>query len=459
MPAAGSSLMSQATNTFPCPHCGKAYPRLDKLVGRKVRCSQCRQSFQLQTDGSVSAIEDKGPAKPSGTPNRTETISPPAQRPVPATEPMAARQQPVSAPANRQTSASQSTRNNKRQPSEQAEKMRKNVSLRLQRAADKAASTVSNRREPSSDTHTGGGSEGARARLSTPQLSNEGRVAGRMRLLGWTLGLAALVLVFGLVQLGGGSDQRLAPLLQYTAPTLAERSPTPLRPYRQRAWLMRLADGRQPLVPANLGEVQVLSEQQLVLPSNCIPSNWRGLRSVERFAALIDPAKQAATQQLFNDQSRVRPMPAACQAAGLRFVPWSSIPTHLQKTVDDATLRGILLDLLLGSTDLAGSNQLRDRLLDGNLPAAVRLQELEGTGGSERIAQGQTMITRPLPQYRAWLLQLNGWDEPSRRLFDCFVGEQRPEPGQLPLAEHAAAFAKRDQARVQANKDRISEAE
>ena len=42
--------------TFACPHCGKEYPHSASLIGRKVRCSACKNVIQLTADGSVKKI-------------------------------------------------------------------------------------------------------------------------------------------------------------------------------------------------------------------------------------------------------------------------------------------------------------------------------------------------------------------------------------------------------------------
>ena len=43
--------------TFNCPHCDKEYPNKASLIGRKVRCSKCKDVFQLQGDGTAVKIE------------------------------------------------------------------------------------------------------------------------------------------------------------------------------------------------------------------------------------------------------------------------------------------------------------------------------------------------------------------------------------------------------------------
>ncbi len=45
------------TASFGCPYCDKQYPNNPLLIGRKVRCSGCKNVFQLQGDGTVEKIE------------------------------------------------------------------------------------------------------------------------------------------------------------------------------------------------------------------------------------------------------------------------------------------------------------------------------------------------------------------------------------------------------------------
>lgn len=46
-------------DTFLCPHCGAVYPRKPALVGRNVRCTSCKQAFQLQENGSAIKISGR----------------------------------------------------------------------------------------------------------------------------------------------------------------------------------------------------------------------------------------------------------------------------------------------------------------------------------------------------------------------------------------------------------------
>ncbi len=44
------------SDTFACPFCNKNYPRSASLLGRKLRCSACKNIIQLKGDGSVVKI-------------------------------------------------------------------------------------------------------------------------------------------------------------------------------------------------------------------------------------------------------------------------------------------------------------------------------------------------------------------------------------------------------------------
>ena len=47
--------------TFCCPHCDKSYPKAPSLIGRKVRCSSCKNIFQLHGDGTAIKVLAPGP--------------------------------------------------------------------------------------------------------------------------------------------------------------------------------------------------------------------------------------------------------------------------------------------------------------------------------------------------------------------------------------------------------------
>ncbi|NRA38594.1 MAG: hypothetical protein HRU15_10670, partial [Planctomycetes bacterium] len=59
--------------TFDCPHCDASYSALPTLVGRKVRCSSCKNVFQLQHTGiaiKVGTGEAQKPAAGVGAQNK-----------------------------------------------------------------------------------------------------------------------------------------------------------------------------------------------------------------------------------------------------------------------------------------------------------------------------------------------------------------------------------------------------
>ncbi len=73
--------------TFACPHCDNTYPILPTLVGRKVRCTHCKNAFQLQYDGIAIKVgagsqagTNAGPQvqarEPSGKQEALESKSP-----------------------------------------------------------------------------------------------------------------------------------------------------------------------------------------------------------------------------------------------------------------------------------------------------------------------------------------------------------------------------------------------
>lgn len=50
-----------------CPHCATMYPLVDQLMGRPVRCRQCRGVFYVENDGRTRPVISNRPAPPPAT--------------------------------------------------------------------------------------------------------------------------------------------------------------------------------------------------------------------------------------------------------------------------------------------------------------------------------------------------------------------------------------------------------
>ena len=75
--------MSQRLSSaaFLCPHCGMTYPLVPALIGRPVRCRQCKNAFQVDSQGKVAPLvvhRPEGCEPPSGLHQALEEPSPPA---------------------------------------------------------------------------------------------------------------------------------------------------------------------------------------------------------------------------------------------------------------------------------------------------------------------------------------------------------------------------------------------
>lgn len=67
---------------FLCPHCGMTYPLVPALIGRPVRCRECKNAFQVDSQGKVAPLvihRPEGSEPPSGLQRALEETPPPAQ--------------------------------------------------------------------------------------------------------------------------------------------------------------------------------------------------------------------------------------------------------------------------------------------------------------------------------------------------------------------------------------------
>lgn len=76
--------MSQRLSSaaFLCPHCGMTYPLVPALIGRPVRCRQCKNAFQVDPQGKVAPLvvhRPEGSEPPSGLQRALEETPPSGQ--------------------------------------------------------------------------------------------------------------------------------------------------------------------------------------------------------------------------------------------------------------------------------------------------------------------------------------------------------------------------------------------
>lgn len=67
-------------DTIPCPHCGNRYRLQSELAGKKVKCRQCGQSFEVPA-GQASGPRAPPPLPPSHTASSGQTE---LSKPVPS---------------------------------------------------------------------------------------------------------------------------------------------------------------------------------------------------------------------------------------------------------------------------------------------------------------------------------------------------------------------------------------
>jgi hypothetical protein len=391
-----------SATTFPCPHCGATYPLKPVLIGKVVRCTTCKQPFQLGPDGVAVKVVSATPA------------------PVPPTPAPA----PGSAPGRVPTPAGQTKRGNTErillsgQQKEQRKAMAASLStamgdaLRAEAAAE--AESVAQPGKPATEKRTRSArmsaAETGKRKPGPAVLTGEGeREAANLRVwIGGALAVVAMVVLLGWLLTYDGPRRQALEAFLAVVPGADNTYGRRIEAIQARAWLTADAPGGSGVAPfidlprASLARVQSAPGTALLDAADKIkelswlspPGVWINLPGEGRKLAASVPAKDAFLREAAKAKLIV------LDANGLR--------RHLTSNGRDEMTARVAVALVQGET-APGKNTWLARMTQ-KPPDRIESCEFSGDRGLLLVDTGSGYQTRERP-YKGILVRLvgEGW--------------------------------------------------
>ena len=410
--------------TFACPHCEASYRALPTLVGRKVRCSSCRNVFQLQHTGIAIKVEVAAKKKSSAAAPAKPT-QPAQQSPSKQVAAKSSESQSDKKPSRPQTRAI-------RKKQERIEEMRKSLSG-LAAAADEGTvdaksnalearpSSKSSAKVKSASGKQGAASSGKLNKKSAGkkslrdshyvQLNHAGEREHKLRRR-WAFLILGLVLlafiVFTVVSSRSPVEQALR---EFIAPLehSSERNISRVMAYCERMWMpYRLYAGDIPVIlnidEAQITEIEVFDWPQVI----SFMHNTIGKKKIhERFPFWVDEEFNAQINTLwseYDDKVSLAPFYKLLELKKIPIIKFDELP---HKMAASGMPKWLVYSLSLLLTPSAG-DKLQGRIFGDNFPLQVKMCQFKGVDGTQLTEQNGYVDVIILPQYCGILLGFEG---------------------------------------------------
>lgn len=351
--------------TFHCPHCEKAYPNNPALIGRKVRCSECKGVFQLQGDGVALKVET---AKPK--------VEQQGQR---------------SATARQQLTRQLKSRTKRLKGQSPDEKIANSRSA-LRDAADAALSGVQEERKQEEDTRRQQKSSRMAAAKSV-EIYRSGTTNSPARS---TKIVLALLVFCGLSYFVSVLFVDAAPEVQalrdFSKRVGKERASFPLRmnEYRKRMWIYTRDGVESPHIILNADNARFVGQYTLDWSkiSEICHRHFGGMSVLPFFAIMVSSDKQAKVEKIWEqyvDKFYLEGFYKLLKDQGIRFVHCRNIPSLLSDQGLSEVEVYVVSILLSGTADESGAPCPDFGLLSTISAEGVLLYEFKGAGGMELV--------------------------------------------------------------------------
>ncbi|MFW5828936.1 MAG: hypothetical protein ACOCXA_01630 [Planctomycetota bacterium] len=405
---------------FTCPHCSKRYPVLPTLVGRRVRCTSCRQAFVLQADGHAEAL----------------TVPPPQTRPPDEIERLSRQWTAKATTAVSRQQAERATLGAIPRPQRlttRKEAKRRSLAANLRDVADAAAEHVQQQEACSGRS--------SQQRIPTrhaaePVLRQEGEQAGRRRRVGFTLITAVVLLAAVLVGMGTWPSPPAAAVWE----RYAEQREDPAV-----LWLEEIATGIRPLLLADPGALSWSKPIHVELaPAGPVLARlkdriyapgiaaWVAVGQRQMVSRLVG-STSAASYELLIDQLR---------AADVDLITNRELLDALYDALASEEAVRVVGAFLAGSAAGPDPQYLRERLLSGDLPERGRFVRAVGDDGLALLREGRQVRVQALSRWSGVAVACEGagWDD-RLRVLDCFPADQPEREANALLIQESRAVS------------------
>lgn len=363
------------------------YPAKPVLIGKVVRCKECKNAFSLQADGvAIKSLAEVTVPTPEAPPPTQVSTSPP--RP--------------------------GTDRNPRVKNEQLEAARQKMAAELSAVAAKAAnSEVAKREERRSERlvkvgGTGKAADDAKRSKRTAVLTGEG---DRLHREGLYWGFGALIVV-GVVALTVMAFSIRGPtraaLEAYCAAVPSDRRGCPEmgQTIQARAWMLTSpSQPSGPLIATGLSDATLGTSRSMDVGGLAKSlAELKGLRLVADLGWWVEPANQARLAAVFAG----RPVGERGRLAAMSRIPAIEHAAWLKRLDLPPEDQAVLVDLLAGKPSPEGIDFAKRMLDGGDVPDRLHLRSFSGKRGEMRLDVGSTTYLFKVMPYHGTLARFEG---------------------------------------------------
>lgn len=393
--------------TFECPHCANRYPILPTLVGRKVRCTHCKNAFQLQYDGTARKVLMQQGTQPAAAESSAHhqalerRSEPGGKEPgVPATQ--------AKATSAAQPGVRPQTRAIKRH-TERIKKIRSSLQSAAADVADNIERSTQEHEDPA--VKTGAPSKGVsdRHRQQRPLTVVRGSGAeDRQRRINTRLFMAVAVVVLLIVAWIALIDVGPARAALYaftaTVPPETRDYPERMNVFRERMWVYSRDGQSLPPIVLNADDAELVSEQAInwaEVVAACSPE-LDGMHMNRSLAIWHKPTDEERIEQAwasYANKVNVNAFYEQLRRHDFVIVRFEELqPLLLKKGVEREAVYVLSL-LLAGTADAEGTACEDLGLRSDVMPAMLLLSEFRGRDGNVLLDAGGYYTSTSTPFY------------------------------------------------------------
>ncbi len=389
--------------TFACPHCEATYRALPTLVGRKVRCSSCKNVFQLQHTGIAIKIGEDGKKSDPALEKQKgalETKKPDAGKQVgavPQKQTAAAKTRPQTRAIRRKTERIQNMRSSLQEAAQQALQVEEKVaSERIEKKDLRKPSKAKAKRVTDSHVVTLSGAAETEQKVK--------------RSMGYILlGIVGFfVCVYFLM--GSQSPQEQA-LSDFSQPIEDEYLKHPLRMdgYGKRLWRTKRQFNEPVPIVLNVNRATCASVVSYEWPE-VVAFMAKTIEKMQVYDLLpiwINPGDKERIDKLWKDfpnKTNIAEFYGLLKKEDVKYYAMNELPSlMLNQGIPQSVVYVTSMLLLPG---LPQENN--EKIFGGDMPIELLITEFNGVSGSRLFDSGAAYDIETLPHYSGLLVGFTG---------------------------------------------------
>ena len=404
------SIPSSMSQTFNCPHCDAKYPVKAALVGRNVRCTSCKNAFQLQENGvalKIAGRNDQARQKARDDDTKRQAMK-----------------ERMRTTHDRVSEQEQDKRTRQKEADAKRQRLRQAMAATLNQSASQALETEASKEETKRfQRRRAEQKKKAQNEKSISQLevvlTSHGQQEQKQRRV-WTIGCAAFFILVGVFVfvLRGQSD------LERALTEFVEVPPQQQRAYAKRIvyyldkmWFYGVLDQGNNAIIVDIDNAELDKQITQVDCAGAVnfikqfdgmvrmhtEAHWQANESeiADAEALLeVDPnrtnaprslpdlwvqkdAQELARASWWENGGSLRSdllLRGKLEASGKQAMLSREVPRRAQRMIKDELAAHIISHLFIATTDVDGNCYWQDQLLNGSIPNTVEVCHFHGVG-------------------------------------------------------------------------------